>query len=77
MGTISERIEVEYNCGHKMIYDLCDLQWHGEPKIGEVGRCHQCKSEFGLPLDSVVKSLRQCWLETTTKVLYEEPLDKT
>jgi len=66
---IREGFEVEFECGHKMIYDRHGLA--GIPELGERGFCRQ-EGEWGEP--KMVVGLRQCWIETTTTIHFEKPV---
>lgn len=65
MSYIREGIEVEYECGHKMVYDRYGVD--GVPEVGEAG---WCRSHNGV---QKVTGLRQCWIEHTTTVHFERP----
>ena len=70
---VREGFQVEFECGHTMVYDKHSQ--HGIPEIGQLGRCHRCDDlpEPNAGVDRRVVGLRQCWIETTTRVLFEEP----
>lgn len=72
MSDIREGLEVEFECGHRMVYDRYSDQ--GVPEVGELGRCRQCATdEHFLGVDRVVVGIRQCWIETTTHVHFSDP----
>lgn len=68
---IREGFEVEFECGHKAVYDKYGP--HGYPELGQSGNCRQCRGPGDLFADRKVIALRQCWIETTTRVLFEGP----
>jgi len=72
-GIVREGFQVEFECGHTMVYDRHSR--HGIPEIGELGRCHQCDTqpEPNAGVDRTVSVLRRCWIETITVVHFEEP----
>ena len=48
----------------------------GQPELGQVANCRLCADDdHFLGMDRTVIRLRQCWIETTTRVLFEQPKD--
>lgn len=70
---IRNGIEVEFECGHKAVYDKATL--FDYPEIGMPGRCHTCDTGPKPTLGVVrrVTTIRECWIETITHVHYERP----
>ena len=75
MGDVREGVEVEFGpCGHRMVYDKFSDQ--GQPELGQVANCRLCADDdHFLGMDRTVVGLRQCWIETTTAVHFEQPAD--
>lgn len=71
--SIREGFEVEFECGHRAVYDR--YSQHSVPEVGQLGSCHECEPEPepNAGVDRAVVGLRQCWIETTTKILFERP----
>jgi hypothetical protein len=70
MSDVREGVEVEFECGHRMVYDKHSDQ--GKPELGEPGLCRQCPvDEFGFPPARIVVGLRQCWIETSVRVVFD------
>jgi hypothetical protein len=72
---IREGFQAEFDCGHKMVYDKFG-DHGGPPEIGQDGWCRQCPEPNGYALHGDLRKvvgLRQCWIETTTKVHFENP----
>lgn len=72
MSDVREGFEVEFECGHRMVYDKYSDQ--GKPELGELGLCRQCLDEFDLPVERLIVGLRQCWIETAVHVRFERPV---
>jgi len=70
---ITDGFEVEFECGHKAVYDK--YSQHGIPELGQLGRCHACDTapKPNAGVDRRVIAMRQCWIETITRVHFENP----